>query len=49
MQLEDFSFIFMGVLILIILYILIGKYLEHKHVSPRSYRSTSSIRQESAS
>ena len=38
MDLEDFSFILMGILILIILYILIGKFLEHKHVEQSSDR-----------
>ena len=36
-DLEEFSFVFMGILILIALYILIGKYLEHRHVLIRGY------------
>ena len=40
MNIEDFAFIFMGLLVLIILYILLGKMLEHKHVSWLPRRST---------
>jgi hypothetical protein len=32
MNIEEFAFILMGMIIMIILYILIGKMMEHKHV-----------------
>lgn len=32
MNIEEFAFILMGIIIMIILYIFLGKYLEHRHV-----------------
>lgn len=32
MNIEEFAFIMMGMIIMIILYIFLGKLLEHKHV-----------------
>jgi hypothetical protein len=34
MNIEEFAFILMGMIIMIILYILLGKLMEHKHVPP---------------
>lgn len=32
MNIEEFAFILMGMIIMIILYVLLGKLMEHKHV-----------------
>lgn len=49
MNIEEFAFILMGMIIMIILYILIGKMMEHKHVPMAQRSGTSCTKQELAS
>lgn len=49
MNIEEFAFILMGMIIMIILYILLGKLMEHKHVLPPPSSGTTCMRPASAS
>lgn len=46
MNIEEFAFILMGMIIMIILYILIGKMMEHKHVLLELHSGTSCMKLE---
>lgn len=49
MNLEQFSMILIGIIVLIILYNIIGNFFEHRHVYSTSHRFTYCMRRESAS
>lgn len=49
MNIEEFAFILMGVIIMIILYLFMGKYLEHIHVTSLPSSGTICTRPASAS
>jgi hypothetical protein len=48
MNIEEFAFILMGVIIMIILYLFLGKYLEHIHVTLLPSSGTTCTKQASA-
>jgi hypothetical protein len=47
MNLEQFSMILIGIIVLIIIYNIVGNFLEHKHVANPPRRSTRCTRPES--